>query len=121
MEDPVAPIMPGMSFNLTDEELLDFQRKSQDGNAEASHKLWLFYEFTARDHAKAADWLKRAAEQGLPAAQYGLAVYLSRRGSPGYNLQEAKLWANKAANSGEPLARRLLLEIEQLQGADNPT
>ena len=107
--------MPGMSFNLTHEELLELQKKSQDGDAKASYKLWLFYNFTLLDHDQAAERLCKAAEQGLPAAQYSLAFDLSRRGSPRYDLEKAKYWAGKAANGGEKLARGLLQQIEKLE------
>ena len=113
--------MPGMSFNLTNEELLEFERKSQDGDAEASTKLWLFYNFTLLDHDTAVQWLEKAAEQGLPASQYSLAFDLSRRGSSGYNLEKAKYWATKAANGGEELARTLLQQIKKLEELGNPT
>jgi TPR repeat protein len=108
-----------MSFNLTNEEVLEFQRKSQDGDAEASHKLWLFYNFTLLDHDQAVGWLDKAAEQGLPVAQYSLAFDLSRRGSPRYDLEKAKYWAGKAADSGEKLARGLLRQIEKFEERGN--
>lgn len=115
MENTGSPIMPGMSFNLTNEELLEFQKKSQDGDAEASHKLWLFYNFTLLDYDRAVEWLDKAAEQGLPVAQYSLAFDLSRRGSPRYDLKKAKYWAGKAASSGEKLAHGLLRQIEKFE------
>lgn len=111
--------MPGMSFNLTDKELLEFQKKSLDGDAEASHKLWLFYNFTLLDHGRAVEWLDKAAEQGLPVAQYSLAFDLSRRGSPRFDLEKAKYWAGKAASSGEKLARGLLRQLEKFEERGN--
>ena len=115
MKNPAFPVTPGMSYNLTNEELFDLRKKSQDGDAKASKKLWLFYEFAARDDVKAAEWLEKAAEQGLPDAQYNLAFDFSRRGSPRYDLQKAKYWAEEAATNGEKLAPRLLQEIAQLE------
>ena len=111
--------MPGTSFNLTNEEVLEFQRKSQDGDAGASHKLWLFYNFTLLDHDQAVGWLYKAAEQGLPVAQYSLAFDLSRQGSPRYDLEKAKYWAAKAADNGEKLARGLLRRIEKFEARGN--
>ncbi len=111
--------MPGMSFNLTNEKLLEFQKKSNDGDAEASHKLWLFYNFTLLDHAQAAEWLEKAAAQGLPIAQYSLAFDLSRRGTPRYDLEKAKYWAGKAASGGEKLAHGLLQQIEKFEVPGN--
>jgi TPR repeat protein len=119
MENSGSPIMPGMSFNLTNEELLEFKKKSQGGDAEASQKLWLFYNFTLLDHDEAEEWLEKAAEQGLPVAQYSLAFDLSRRGSPRYDLEKAKYWATKAANNGEKLALGLLQQIEKLEEPGN--
>lgn len=113
------PVSTGMSYNLANEELFEFRKKSQDGDAEASKKLWLFYEFAVRDNVKAAEWLKKAAEQGLSGAQYNLAFDFSRRGSPRYDLQKAKYWAEKAASNGEQLALRLLREIAELEESDD--
>lgn len=115
MEKHESPITPGMSFNLTKEQLFRLQKKSHDGDAEASKKLWLFYEFAVRDPVKAEEWLEKAAEQGLTVAQINLAVVFSREASPQYNLQKAKYWATKAAEHGEKMARRLLKEIERLE------
>lgn len=115
MEKPPPPIPPGMSYNLSKKKLFEFLKKSEEGDAQASKKLWLYYEFAVRDRVKASEWLEKAAEQGLTVAQHNLAVGFSRRGSPQYNLQKAKYWATKAANKGEKLARRLLQEIEQLE------
>jgi TPR repeat protein len=119
MENSQSPITPGMSFNLTKEELFQFQKKSEDGDVKASEKLWLFYEFAVRDRVKAEEWLEKAAEQGLTAAQHNLAVGLSRRGSPQYDLEKAKYWTTKAANGGEKLARGLLQQIEKLEEPGN--
>lgn len=119
MENSGVPIMPGMSFNLTNEELREFQKKSQNGDADASQKLWLFYNFALLDHDKAVEWLKKAAEQGLPVAQYSLAFDLSRRGTLGYDLEKAKYWATKAADNGEKLARGLLQQIKKLEELGN--
>ncbi|WP_332879781.1 hypothetical protein [Massilia sp. S19_KUP03_FR1] len=115
MENPGAPITPGMSFKLSKEEIIDYQKKSQDGDGEASKKLWLFYEFAVRDRIKGAEWLEKAAEQGLRDAEYSLAFDLSRQGSPRYDLEKAKYWATKAADRGEKLARGLLQEIKEIE------
>lgn len=114
MKNSASPITPGMSFNLTNEELFELQKTAEKGDAQASQKLWLFYKFTIRDQAKALQWLEKAAEQGLPSAQYSLGFELSRRGSPRYDIKTAVYWTTMAANNGEELAHRLLNEIKQL-------
>jgi|GEM_PF-3168670 len=113
MEEPASPITPGMSYNFTDEELFEFRKKSETGDAESSRKLFLFYNFAVRDRIKAAEWLEKAAEQGSPDAQYGLAYEFSYHGSPRYDLEKAKYWALKAAQNGQTQARRLLQEIKE--------
>jgi len=113
MEKPASPMTPGMSYDFTDEELLDFRKKSEAGNAESSRKLFLFYNFAVRDRLKAAEWLEKAAEQGSPDAQYGLAYEFSHQGSPRHDLEKAKYWALRAAHNGQTQARRLLQEITE--------
>lgn len=115
LSNKLSTITPGVSYNLTNDELFEFRKKAQDGDAKASKKLWLFYEFAARDEVKAAEWLEKAAEQGLQDSQYSLAFNFSRRGSPRYDLQKARYWAEKAANNEEKLATRLLQEITKLE------
>ena len=115
MKTPESPLTPGMSFSLTEDQIHELQNKSQHGDAEASRTLWLFYNFTARDDMKAMEWLEKAAEQGLPVAQYTLAIYLSNKGNSRYDLSKAKHWATAAANSGEDLAHRLLQDIYILE------
>lgn len=62
---------------------------------------------------EAAEWLEKAAEQGSPDAQYGLAYEFSYQGRPRYDLEKAKYWALKAAHNGQKQARRLLQEIKE--------
>lgn len=113
MEKPASPMTPGMSYDFTDEELLDFRKKSEAGDAESSRKLFLFYNFAVRDRSKAAEWLEKAAEQGSLDAQYGLAYEFSYQRSPQHDLEKAKYWALKAAHNGQTQARRLLQEITE--------
>lgn len=120
METPESPLTPGMSFSLTEEQIHELQNKSQHGDAEASRKLWLFYNFTARDDMNAMEWLEKAAEQGLPVAQYKLAIYLSSKGNARYDLRKAQYWATTAANSGEDQAHRLLQDINRLDESRDP-
>lgn len=113
MKKPAPPITPGLSYNFTDEELFEFRKKSEAGDAESSLKLFLFYNFAVRDRLKAAEWLEKAAEQGSPDAQYGLAYEFSYQGSPRYDLEKAKYWALKAAHNGQTQARPLLQKIKE--------
>ena len=115
MENSESPITPGMSYNLNLEEIVELRKKSLEGDAEASKRLWLFYEFTTGEYDKAAVWLTKAAEQGLADAQYNLAFDFSRPEGPRYDLEKAKYWAAKAVNSGEALASRLLEDIRKIE------
>lgn len=119
MKKPAPPTTPGMSYNLTDEELSEFRKKSEAGDAETSRKLFLFYNFAVRDRRKAAEWLERAAEQGSPDAQYGLAHEFSFQGSTRYDLEKAKYWALKAAYNGQTQGRSLLQEIKDREEHGN--
>ena len=57
------------------------------------------------DTAQAAIWYRRAAEQGLAAAQYNLAaLYAVGKGVPMSN-EEALKWYLAAANQGDSLAQ----------------
>lgn len=58
LKNAELPIIPGTPYNLSREKILEIQKKSRDGGAEASKRLWLFYELSARNHAEAAEWLE---------------------------------------------------------------
>jgi len=59
----------------------------------------------ARDEKEAAKWYRRAAEQGLAAAQYNLAaMYVIGRGVPQSNAEALK-WYRQAADQGDALAQ----------------
>ena len=79
----------------------------------------LFYELSARNHARAAEWLEKAAQQGSAVAQYNLAVDFSTEGDFQYDLQKAKYWATKAAYNGEKTDHRLLQKLIELEESKN--
>ena len=57
-----------------------------------------------QDDAKAANWYLKAAEQGLPEAQWNLGwMYESGKGVP-FDEKEAMKWFHKAAIQGDALA-----------------
>ena len=57
-----------------------------------------------QDYAKAAEWYRKAAEQGVAAAQYNLGViYANGQGVP-QNITEARKWFEKAAEQDVGLA-----------------
>ena len=109
------PITPGMSYSLSAEEREKLEKEANAGNAEASRRIFMFYELTVRNRVKAAEWLIKAAEQGSAVAQYNLAVGLSNQSDPEYNLEKAKYWALKAEENGSEMARKLLHEIELIE------
>jgi len=72
-----------------------------------------------QDEALAAEWYRRAAEQGVVAAQYALgSAYLGGFGVE-QNIPEAQMWLNLAAEQGEFMAARQL-GVLYLEGSDVP-
>jgi len=84
------------------------QKRASSGDAEAQAELGQIYanaEYVARDYDLAEHWLRLAAEQGLPKAQYELAVLLpvipSRQNRDN---SESIFWLNSAVLKGYPKA-----------------
>lgn len=85
--------------------------EESDLDAVGSDDLALHY---ARDDAKAAQWLCRAAAGGLPQAQYALAEAYSFGNIVPLDQDQNRLWLEKAAASGHPDA------IAQLDDSAEP-
>ena len=58
-----------------------------------------------RDEAEAANWYRRAAEQGLAGAQYSLAALYVQGKGVSANENEAMKWYRLAAEQGDALAQ----------------
>ena len=71
-----------------------------------------------KDPAKAARWYRKAAEQGLPEAQYSLGqMYAEGRGVR-KDLVEAHMWLSLSARAGFDAAHRALVALEHQLTAD---
>lgn len=100
------------------DELTALRQKAAAGDALAQNKVGLTYLtgsylsedlhkkglHLTKDEARAAQWFRKAAEQGLPEAQNALgAMYLHGRGVP-KDYTQALIWFVKAAEQGYPEA-----------------
>jgi hypothetical protein len=74
-----------------------------------------------KDYVEAAFWLLQAAKQGIPSAQYNLAVMYSKGLGVKQDLVRTKYWLQQAANQGYWLAAKSLdtFEDEQSETTSN--
>ena len=84
------------------------------GNAQAEYDLSAFYQFgrgVPIDKAKAAEWIGRAADDGLPDAEveYGVMLF-NGEGVPADQARAAKLFRH-AAEQGNPIAQNRLARL----------
>jgi TPR repeat protein len=70
-----------------------------------------------QDDQQAVEWFRRAADKGLPRAQYNLGVtYRDGRGVE-QDYQQAVEWFRRAADQGHPPAKRGLAQANILLNA----
>ena len=82
---------------------LSLERAAIEGDPIAQFK-WGEARLAAQDLAAGADFVRRAARQGLPAAQYRLAKLHERGIGVPRDFFEARSWTEKAANGGNTKA-----------------
>lgn len=97
--------------------------KAAYGNPQAQNYLGFLYisgeEAVARDSAEAAKWYRKAAEQGVPGAQFNLAlIYANGDGVP-KDPVEAVRWCRRAAEQGLPEAQDRL-GVMYIEGVGMP-
>ena len=92
-----APYLPEVP------KALSLERAAIEGNPVAQFK-WGEARLEANDFAAGADFVRRAARQGLPAAQYRLAKLHERGVGVPRDLFEARSWTEKAASGGNTKA-----------------
>ena len=81
---------------------------AEQGNAKAQSLLGAEHCSVPRDYARAAQWFRRAAEQGEPFAQWRLGVmYLNGHGVP-QDYSQAARWFRCAAEQGDAHGQRWL-------------
>lgn len=85
-------------------------KAAQLNNAEAQYQLYKIYlqgNFVRQDKAKASYYLEKASKNGLPAAQYELAMHL-KKGDLTFKMSKPTQWfayIKKAARKGSALAQ----------------
>ena len=93
------------------------------GNPEAQSRLGVWHaggqEGLAKDTAQAANWFRRAADQGFAEGQFNLAVLLTNGDGVGRNLSEAAVWCRRAAEQGFADAQ-FMLGIKLARGEGLP-
>lgn len=100
MADPIQAMANAVPEGLPRIPMaLSLSRAAEEGNAVAQYK-WGETRLTAKDLAVGADFIQRAAQQGLPAAQYRLAKLHERGTGVPRDLTEARQWTEKSARGG---------------------
>ncbi|MFM0730475.1 tetratricopeptide repeat protein [Paraburkholderia sediminicola] len=98
------------------------QVKQDDANSQVMRRL-LYVIGPSKDFAQAAVWLRKAAEQGRPDAEFMLALdYEQGRGVPSDDSQSI-VWYRKAADQGYPAAMIFLglqASIAHMTGHKDP-
>lgn len=89
---------------------------AEQGQREAQFVLSLYGPQTSEN----LEWMLRAANQGLVAAQYGLGVTYYDNESPHRNVREAIRWFRAAAEQGEVGSQLMLAEIFEFGADDVP-
>ncbi|EIB0728246.1 sel1 repeat family protein [Escherichia coli] len=95
--------------------------KSQNGDSEASFRLYQYYCFTKNNIDKQLRFLERSASQGNVTAQFNYGVFLSDTNptlSEYYNLNRAIYWMEFAVNNGNIDAKSKLQELKKLKRMD---
>jgi len=99
-----SSIAPEIALDLPEiPKALSLERAAIEGDAVAQFK-WGEARLAAQDLAAGADFVRRAARQGLPAAQYRLAKLHERGIGVPRDFFEARSWTEKAANGGNTKA-----------------
>lgn len=95
-----APVELALPVSLpTIPAALTVERAAENGNSIAQFQ-WGEARLEAQDLAVGADFVSRAADQGLPAAQYRLAKLHERGIGVPRDFAEARAWTERAANGG---------------------
>ena len=71
------------------------------------------YKEIQQNDAKSMDYLRQAAELGLPDAMFDLGVRYEKGDGVVSNIQTALKWINKAADAGSDKAKRYSKQLRQ--------
>ncbi len=99
----------------------DIQQMAQQGDALAQAKLGAMYilgrDGVDKDEQKAAEWMLKAAKQGLIEAEVVMAALYDRGMGVPQNIDTATQWYEKAAVKGHGASRALLGKNETAKGS----
>jgi len=98
-ESPNRSTSPAPAPSSQTASSVTLQSAAAEGNPIARYQLGL-QQLENGDARSAAILLRRAAEQGVPAAQYRYAKLLETGEGVEINLEEARRWTERAANAG---------------------
>ena len=66
-----------------------------------------------QDNAKSLQYLRQAAELGMPDAMFDLGIRYEKGDGVVANIQTALIWINKAADAGHDKAQRYRKQLKQ--------
>jgi hypothetical protein len=105
------PVSGRETFKLGELEVAAKLTEAESGDMSAAEALYLHYAYGTYDPVMSAMWRSTAASLGSERAQCDLAVSLMDAQPP--DLQQARMWATKAATSGSARGVELAREIEK--------
>lgn len=97
------------SFYLGESELRGCIEKAEQGDGEASMKVYRHFSLGLYDEKKSKYWLKYSANLNIPETQYELAYHYLMDGK----IMEAEEWAETARSNGSAEAVRITDEIKR--------
>ena len=110
------PVSTGsiMGLSIDDENAL--LKHAENGDGESAFRLYQCYAFSKLDKKKSMKWLEISANNGVPSAQFNLAVELLFH----EDFEGAKYWAKKAElNEKGNKAKGLMEEILEAEITSN--
>lgn len=116
---PAEESAPATASNHGDESLARLRKAAEAGDPAAQTDLGLLYlggQGVPQNGHAGMTWLRKAAENGDARAQTTLGrLYLSGYDTVGQDIAEADRWLGAAARQGDPEARKLLAEVQELK------
>jgi len=73
-EPSAMPRSANAEYQLTESQIADLAARANQGDTKAAMRLAFYYDFVAGDHDSADKWLRKAADDGDPKAQFNLGV-----------------------------------------------
>jgi len=111
------PITGAESYDLSETEIFELNRISENGNADAAFRLAMYYEFAKYDQKLSLYFFERASKLGNNRAKLFLGVKQIQSSDPVQHAEGIRL-LTEAADSGEKRAREILQEVDMRQNGD---